>query len=471
MNFSILLNTFKKNLKFFGTLWFLEKQDLSITGPLEKEFKRFNTLRYEEKKEIFIKLSKMKLFDVEDKLIAYEFFSPNPTGQIHFGRLRCLLMGDLMSKLKRQKMKVKTLLYINDMGAQLFLLTGYLLKVGKTLSDIEKMPLEEVTNVYLLRNMPEYEKDREIYTNLYFEKGAFYTFTKQFVDIILKKQLDYVSLFNVVFDQIRYESAREEQYHKEIMPLFLEKNNNERFVANGDDKLYLYRPNLESTYGARDVYNVLDLLKDGSISESHILTGADQPNHFKKVALRLQKLGYNYSIFHHLYGLVLLEHGKMSTRRGATLFLEDFQKIYKNPLTPRTLNNFCRNLFFKRGYTQEVNVSLNEEFINKNLAIDSFCQKLAFILSHKTQFRGAQIDTPLLQNFLVHFFNFTFLHNLRIIKESAPLLLKRFLALKPIVNTYETMILQNKVKEIPQNIVGYLEQVKNILGYYNFSTY
>ncbi|MGH2399562.1 MAG: arginine--tRNA ligase [bacterium] len=77
-------------------------------------------------------------------------------------------------------------------------------------------------------------------------------------------------------------------------------------------------------YSTRDLAAALYRLRTYSPAQLIYVVGADQQLHFRQLFATLQRLGYSdVSYVHVEFGLITLPEGRMSTRKGRVVFLED----------------------------------------------------------------------------------------------------------------------------------------------------
>lgn len=270
------------------------------------------------------------------KKIVVEHTSINPNASPHLGRARNALIGDSIAKiLTSQGYNVETRYFVNDVGKQVAMLVlGAEGKKGIAFGDLLGIYVE--TSKKIEQN-PELEKQvLGLLSQL--EKGA-KGIRKKFekiVDICVKGQIKILSELGIKYDYFDYESEylwgkktnEALKMLEKTGKLFIDGFN--RWVL--DQKGYglgmkvpvlvLTRGDGTSLYPLRDIaYNLYKLKRGDNI----IILGEDQKLYQQQIAAALKELKIIPPKAVH-YSFVLLQDGKMSTRKGNLVLLEDFMK-------------------------------------------------------------------------------------------------------------------------------------------------
>ena len=270
------------------------------------------------------------------KKILVEHTSINPNASPHVGRARNALIGDSIVRiLKFQGYKVETHYFVNDVGKQIAMLV--LGSEGK-----KNIGCDDLVNSYIEVNKkseenPELEKDvLELLSRL--EKGdkKIKNKFKKIVGICLKGQVKILSELGIRYDYFDFESRflwskkTEETLRRleKTGKLFVDGFN--RWVL--DQKGYglgmkvpvlvLTRADGTSLYSLRDIAYTLEKVSKG---ENIWVLGEDHKLYYdqmKAVMLELEKQAPR-PIF---YSFMLLQEGKMSTRKGNLVLLTDFME-------------------------------------------------------------------------------------------------------------------------------------------------
>jgi arginyl-tRNA synthetase len=161
---------------------------------------------------------------------------------------------------------------------------------------------------------------------------------RKIVDTCIKGQSEILGKLGITYDSYDYES--EYLWNKrtsEILDEFkkagkLTEDEEHRLVLNQEEYklptkapyLVLTRADKTSLYPLRDIAYTVDKIKTNS-DKNIIVLGEDQKLYFQQLKAALDILGYIAPEVIH-YSFVLLSDGKMSTRKGNVVLLEDFMK-------------------------------------------------------------------------------------------------------------------------------------------------
>lgn len=267
--------------------------------------------------------------------ILLEHTSVNPNASPHVGRARNSIIGDSIKRIfEFSGHKVETHYYINDVSKQIAMLAlnfkekdsfQDLLKkyveISKKVKDNPK--LEE--NVFKLLN--KFEKKDEKTCKLF----------KKIVETAVVGQRKIFSLMGINFDYFDYESKYLEASKNILRELEktgkLFKDEEGRMVLNqsgmGLDKmmkcpvLVLTRNDGTGLYPLRDLAYTIDKCRYG---KNIIVLGEDQKLYFEQLKQALILLKKPYPEVVHYSFVLLKDAGKMSTRSGEVVLLEEFIK-------------------------------------------------------------------------------------------------------------------------------------------------
>jgi len=272
----------------------------------------------------------------KNKKIIVEHTSINPNASPHVGRARNAFIGDSLVKiLKFQGYNVETHYFVNDVGKQIAMLV-----LGS--EDKKNIAFENLLNIYIeinkrIEQEPELEKKVLELLNL-LEKGD-KKIRKKFekiVSICVRGQIKILFDLGIRYNVFDYESKylwnkKTDETLKTLEKtgkLFIDGFN--RWVM--DQKGYglgmkmpvlvLTRGDGTSLYPLRDIaYNIEKSNKGRNI----VVLGEDQKLYQEQIAAVLKELEIKAPIVVN-YSFVLLQDGKMSTRKGNLVLLEDFMK-------------------------------------------------------------------------------------------------------------------------------------------------
>ncbi len=299
------------------------------------------------------------------KKALIEHTSINPNASPHVGRARNAIIGDALTRLLRfHGYKTEVHYYVNDVGKQIAMLVYGAKGQKVSFRDLLKKYIEINKKVEKNKNI-----EKEVLNLLYkLEKGN-KRVKRQFENIVkvcVKGQIEILNEFGIDYDFYDYESKylwnREtDRILKKLQKTDrLFKDEAGRYVLNQEEYkfamkapfLVLTRSDGTSLYPLRDIsYNIEK--RKRARGENIIVLGEDQKLHFKQVAAALDLLGYiaPMPVF---YSFVLLNTGKMSTRKGNLVLLEDFMeeavKRAKQEIKKRKKAKFSEKLAKTIGY-------------------------------------------------------------------------------------------------------------------------
>ncbi|MBW2984436.1 arginine--tRNA ligase [Candidatus Woesearchaeota archaeon] len=272
------------------------------------------------------------------KKALIEHTSINPNASPHVGRSRNALIGDAITRIiKFQGYDTEVHYWVNDVGKQIAMLVlGCKGKKKVSFKDLLKIYIE--TNKKLEKN-PELEKEIfELLNKL--EKGDKETKNrfKEIVDTCVKGQTEILNELNIKYDAFDYESKY--LWSKELPNILKKLESAGKLFKDEDDRqvldqsnyklgmrtpvLVLTRADGTSLYPLRDLAYTIEKLEKGK-DENVVVLGEDQKLYFNQVKAALEQIGYKAPQVVH-YSFVLLKTGKMSTRKGNLVLLEDFMK-------------------------------------------------------------------------------------------------------------------------------------------------
>ncbi len=287
-------------------------------------------------KEILKLKEKYGSLNIKGKKALIEHTSINPNAEPHVGRARNALIGDVIVRLLRfNGYKVETHYYVNDIGKQIAMLV--LAANGK------KPKFKQLINLYIninkkIEQNPEMEKKVfELLNKL--EKGN-RKIKKQFNDIVkicVKGQNEILNELGIDYDYFDYESKYLFNKDCENVLNALEKtgklftdNENRKvldlkeFLPEDSSYFVLTRNDGTSLYGLRDLAYTIYKIKKAK-DRNIIVLGEDQKLYFNQLKSALKLLKCKAPEIVH-YSFVLLQEGKMSTRKGNIVLLTEFME-------------------------------------------------------------------------------------------------------------------------------------------------
>lgn len=274
-----------------------------------------------------------------DKTVVIDYSSPNIAKQFHIGHLKTTVIGSMLYKLHKQLgYKVVGVNHIGDYGTQFGkLIEGY--NLWKSEYTFEN-PIEDLTNIYIRINEL-CKTDEEVFNRCKdnfkkLEEGdvEVTNIWKMFIDYSLKEFNKIYDVLNVKFDEIRGESA-----YSNDMPLVV-KELNEKGLLKESEGLQIVdlenedlgvaviqKSNGSSMYLTRDIATFEYRANTYDFEKSLYVVATEQTLHFKQLFKIMEKLGYDKKYIngakHIPYGMVSLPTGKMSTRLGNVIKIEE----------------------------------------------------------------------------------------------------------------------------------------------------
>ena len=277
----------------------------------------------------------------EGRNIVIDYSAPNIAKPFHIGHLRSTVIGGALSNIyKFLGYNVTGVNHLGDYGTQFGkLIEGY--KLWGDEYDIDSDPINELTKIYIRINnlCKEDEKVLEACRNNFklLEDGD-ENCTKlweRFKTVSLKEFQKVYDLLGSKFESWNGEAFYSDKMH-EVVEL-LEKSGKlidsqgAKIVDLSDDGIdtpcIIIKSNGSTTYATRDLAAILYRARTYDFEKALYVTSYEQILHFKQVFATAKYLGldkkYTDGLLHVPFGMVLLPEGKMSTREGNIIKLED----------------------------------------------------------------------------------------------------------------------------------------------------
>ncbi len=276
----------------------------------------------------------------KNKNIVIDYSAPNIAKPFHIGHLRSTVIGGaLYNVYKYLGYNVTGVNHLGDYGTQFGkLIEGY--KRWGSEYNIDENPIDELTKIYIRINQAckddenILEECRNNFKKL--EDGDKYCVElwNKFKDLSLKEFQKVYELLGSKFDSWNGESFYSDKMG-EIVDLLeksgkLVKSEGARII-NLEDKgmapCIIEKSNGSSTYATRDLAAIMYRARTYDFDKAIYVTSYEQVLHFKQVfeTAKLLDLDEKYinGLEHVPFGMVLLKTGKMSTREGNMIKLED----------------------------------------------------------------------------------------------------------------------------------------------------
>ena len=272
------------------------------------------------------------------KTVVVEYSSPNIAKPFHIGHVRTTVIGNTLSKIyQSQGYHVEKLNHLGDYGTQF----GKLIVAYKLWGDkqaVEKDPIKELLKLYIrfhdeAETKPEMEDEaREWFTKLENGDEEAKDLWQWFRDESLKEFSRVYKLLDIEFDSYVGESFYSDKMPAVIEELkeknLLEESDGAMIVNLEDSKLppaLIQKRDGSTLYLTRDLASAFYRKKVYDFDKSIYVVGAQQELHFKQCFEIIKRMGYDWykDMIHVQFGMVALEEGTMSTRKGRVVFLED----------------------------------------------------------------------------------------------------------------------------------------------------
>ena len=295
--------------------------------------------------EVLRKISKTEQYGKseigKEKNIVIDYSAPNIAKPFHIGHLRSTVIGGALYNIyKYLGYNVTGVNHLGDYGTQFGkLIEGY--KMWGKEYDIEKDPINELTKIYIRINEA-CKNDEQILENCRnnfkkLEEGDPYCVElwKKFRELSLQE-------FQKVYDLLgsKFDSWNGESFYSDKMPEVIDilqktgklvESQGAKIIELEDKGIntpcIIEKSNGSTTYATRDLAAILYRARTYDFDKALYVTSYEQVLHFKQVFEVAKLLGldekYTNGLEHVSFGMVLLPEGKMSTREGNIIKLED----------------------------------------------------------------------------------------------------------------------------------------------------
>ena len=274
------------------------------------------------------------------KIVLVEYSSPNIAKPFHIGHLRNTLIGHtLYNMYKFLGYKTISINHLGDYGTQFGkMIEGY--KLWGQEYNINENPIDELTKIYVRINelCKKDESVLETCRNNFkkLEDGDPYCVEiwNKFKELSLKE-------FNRIYDilGVKFDSLNGEAFYSDKMDEIVEileksgkliESEGAKIVDLEDKKMgvcMIKKSNDSTTYATRDLAAILYRARTYNFDKCLYIVAYEQNLHFKQVFEVAKLLGidekYINGLQHVPYGMVHLKTGKMSTREGNVIKVND----------------------------------------------------------------------------------------------------------------------------------------------------
>jgi arginyl-tRNA synthetase len=276
----------------------------------------------------------------EGKNVIVEYSSPNIAKPFHIGHLRTTLIGRALYNIyKTLGYNTIGINHLGDYGTQFGkMIEGY--KRWGSEYNLEENPIEELTKIYVRINAlckedeEVLEQCRENFKKL--EEGDEYCtkLWQQFRDLSLKEFYRIYDLLNIHFDSLNGEAFYADKTDEVIEILDktgkLVESDGAKIIDLEEQKMppcIVCKSNGSTIYATRDLAAILYRARTYDFDKCLYVVAYEQNLHFKQIFEVAKLLGIpekcQKGLEHISYGMVHLKSGKMSTREGNVIKVEE----------------------------------------------------------------------------------------------------------------------------------------------------
>ncbi|NLM98028.1 MAG: arginine--tRNA ligase, partial [Halanaerobiaceae bacterium] len=275
------------------------------------------------------------------KTVIVEFSSPNIAKPFGIAHIRTTVIGHVLRNIyKFLGYETIAINHLGDYGTQF----GKLIVAYKTWGNkelVEKDPIPELLKLYV-KFHDEAEKDpvledkaREWFKKLEEGNKEAVELWQWFRDVSLRE-------FNRIYEMmgIEFDSYAGESFYSDKMPAVIELLGEKKLLEHSqgaeivDLEKYDMPPALirksdgSTLYITRDITAAIYRKEKYNFYKNIYVVGSQQNLHFQQMFKILELMGYDWAkdCIHVPFGMVSLEDGTMSTRKGRVVFLEDVLK-------------------------------------------------------------------------------------------------------------------------------------------------
>lgn len=274
----------------------------------------------------------------KEKTIVIDYSSPNIAKPFHVGHLRSTVIGSALYKIfEKMGYECVGVNHLGDWGTQFGkLIEAY--KLWGSKEEVEEKGISELTRIYV-KFHEEAEKDpslddraRAWFVKMQDGDEEAITLWKWFYDISIKEFERVYEKLGVKFDHYTGESFYNDKMTAIVDELkekkLLTESNGAMIVDLEDAKMppcLIIRTDGGTLYATRDITAAIYRKNTYDFDKCIYVTAIDQNLHFAQWFKVIEKMGYDWSkdLVHVPFGLVSLEDGKLSTRKGKVVLMED----------------------------------------------------------------------------------------------------------------------------------------------------
>ncbi|MDB8793853.1 arginine--tRNA ligase [Romboutsia sp. 1001216sp1] len=277
----------------------------------------------------------------KDKTVVIDFSSPNIAKPFHIGHIRTTVIGNSLYKIyDSQGYNTVRINHLGDYGTQFGkLIVAF--KLWGSKEAVEANPIPELLKLYIqfhdeAEKHPEMEDEaRAWFTKLENGDAEAKALWQWFRDESLKEFARVYDLLDIEFDSYNGESFYSDKMDSVIETIkekgLLKESQGTNVVELEEFNMppALITKNDGSTlYMTRDLAAAVYRKNNYDFDKCIYVVGSQQSLHFQQLFKVLELVGFEWAkdMVHVPFGMVALENGTMSTRKGRVVFLEDVLK-------------------------------------------------------------------------------------------------------------------------------------------------
>ena len=274
----------------------------------------------------------------EGKNVVIDYSAPNIAKPFHIGHLRSTVIGGaLYNVYKFLSYNVTGVNHLGDYGTQFGkLIEGY--KLWGDEYDIESNPIDELTKIYVRINElckedeSVLENCRNNFKKLEDKDPYCVEIWERFRSLSLKEFQRVYDMLGSTFDSWNGEAFYSDKMNEIVQTLektgkLIESEGARVIELDNIAPCIIEKSNGSTTYATRDLAAILYRARNYDFDKALYVTSYEQVLHFKQVFEVAKLLGidtkYTNGLEHVPFGMVRLKEGKMSTREGNIIKLED----------------------------------------------------------------------------------------------------------------------------------------------------
>ncbi|WP_278681643.1 arginine--tRNA ligase [Paraclostridium bifermentans] len=297
----------------------------------------------------------------KDKTVVIDFSSPNIAKPFHIGHIRTTVIGNALYKIyDSQGYNTVRVNHLGDYGTQFGKLIVAFKKWGNK-EAVESNPIPELLKLYIqfhdeAEKHPEMEDEaRAWFTKLENDDKEAKDLWQWFRDESLKEFSRVYDLLDIEFDSYAGESFYSDKMDRVIDIIkdkgLLEESEGTNIVNLEEYNMtpaLITKKDGSTLYMTRDLAAALYRKENYDFEKCIYVVGSQQSLHFQQLFKVLELIGFEWAkdMVHVPFGMVALEEGTMSTRKGRVVFLESVlrQAIEKTKETMLAKNPNAENV-------------------------------------------------------------------------------------------------------------------------------